>query len=982
MIDDEGIAKEFLEEAKEHLSGIESDLLAIEEGGADADTELINDVFRAIHSIKGGAGFLGYDKIQALAHSQENLLNKLRSKELVPTSEIMNVLLTTIDLLEQMIDQASSSEEVDINQALQDLHRVAEEEGSLISAPLPTYDIDSLLASTPNELFEMEASAGSHIYAVELDVQKDLHPRDKTVESFFRECWDTGNIINSSVDISAIMERHISDDALPKCIAFIYSTVLEPTLIDTMIPVPEERRRHISVEELTKQAEPPPEKPKESSGAASKSSDPISTSAPPPPSNKAPGKKASQTDSSIRVNIKTLDCLMSLTSELVLARNALTKKIQDEEAQGLGGLAQRLDGITSKLQLAVMSTRMQPIGKVFGKFKRVVRDLSQQLSKQVDLELIGEGVELDKTIIETIGDPLTHLVRNAVDHGIEGPEDRQAAGKKPMGTLCLKAYHEAGQVIIEIIDDGKGIDTQKVKQKALSGGHFEAEHIESLSDKELQRLIFKPGFSMAKEVTEISGRGVGMDVVYTNFSKLGGVVDIDSVLGKGTTIQIKLPLTLAIIPSLLVTVEEEVFAIPQANLIELVSIPPNKISESIHEIAGYRVLRLRDKLLPLVELASLLEISSNANTETPSEGKGRHDSCLNVVVVASGNCRYGLVVSQFLDSEEIVVKPLDNFLSDCSCYAGATIQGNGMVALILDILGISERANLASSEQTLEKLKQEQHSSDSNDPQNILIFDNGTSEQFAVPFSVLSRIERVPTSSLQVISGRMNINYRGGTLPLISVEEVANVSPRTEEDHINILVFSVSNRELGLIANNIRDVHTVTTIIDEMTFQQPGILGSVVIDDKATLIVDVYGMVGVLYPSWLDEMKYHGKSESQPKVLLVEDSNFYRKHISTFLTENGCDVTAAKDGLEGLQALEDPEQNFSLVFTDIEMPNMNGLEMTQKIRSETRFNSLPIVAVTSLTGTEAEKTGLEAGVNEYLVKLNKEDIARCLQKYL
>lgn len=1008
MIEDEDIINEFIEEAREHLNGIENDLLAVESQGVGEDKTLINDIFRAIHSVKGGAGFLGLENIKNLAHVQENILNKLRNDEIQACKGVMNALLTTIDLLSQLVENWQESNDTDIAPALQKLESAlaAAESGDDASADEVAGETTDAMDTNPpltQDTIDQLREQGQTIYQVDVRVDDDLAARGKTLPEFLEECMAAGEILQSSADHALLISRDTAPESVPVIFHMVYATILDKTIINSLIPVPEERIHVImEVSQLENnplvQEEPPQSSTKK---------------------DKAPAKATPKQESTLRVNIHTLDKLMGLTSELVLARNQLTKTIGNNGDRAADSLVQRLDSITSNLQLTVMSTRMQPIGKVFNKFRRVVRDLSNLLGKQINLEIEGETVELDKTIIETINDPITHLVRNSCDHGLETPDERKANGKSEAGTLTLRAFHEAGQVVIEIIDDGRGVCPQLVKKKALATGNFDPEVINQLNDKDLVRLIFKPGFSTATEVTEISGRGVGMDVVHTNFAKLGGVVDVESEVNKGTVVSVKLPLTLAIIPSLLVNVQNEVFAIPQANLVELVCVNPNEIKERLHYLGNHQVLRLRGSLLPLVDIAEVLQIPKTytdpdtneekedrrqkhvdrrarrldrlPRTEDPSSKnpeRARTDrrrnlnSYLNLIVVASGNSRYGLIVDDFLDSEEIVVKPLDSYLSDCKCYAGATIQGDGRVALILDVMGISEIMQISESEKDLtDAAAMVDTGGSSKDSQEVLLFNNGTSDNFAVPLTMVDRIERVQASSIDMTASRPNMQYRGGSLPLFSIEQVANVEARKEQDHVNILIFTVAGKEMGLVTNQVEDIEGISAEFDETTFHQTGILGSAIIGERTTLLVDLYGVVNALHPEWTSEMKVKHKDESKPKVLLVEDSSFYRKHIKEFLESSGCEVTACEDGEKGLAALEE-NPDVAMVITDIEMPNMDGLDMTRAIRKNTRFSNLPVVAITSLAGSEAEQEGLAAGVDQYLIKLDKEEIAKTLQKYL
>jgi two-component system chemotaxis sensor kinase CheA len=719
----------------------------------------------------------------------------------------------------------------------------------------------------------------------------------------------------------------------------------------------------------------------------------------------------------VRVSLTLLDKLMTLAGELVLTRNALLKKTTERDMDGVAGITQRVDGVTSELQEAIMATRMQSVGTVFTKFKRVVRDLAQKLGKQVDLVIEGEDVELDRSIIEAISDPLTHLVRNAVDHGLETPERRAAAGKKTTGRLLLAASHEAGQVVIEIADDGAGIDPKRIGDKAVEKGVLTRAQADAMSSRDLTRLIFRPGFSTASQVTEVSGRGVGMDVVLTNLTKVGGTVDVNSRPGQETRITVKLPLTLAIIPSILVAVNDERFAIPQINLVELVRMAPGDVAQRVERLGSAAVMRLREELLPLVRLADVLgmerqfvdpatgartperrqnladrrspELGGPPPEEPPSDRRRSPDrreaptSALNVAVVAVGSHRYGLVVDQLLDSEEIVVKPIGGHLADCREYAGATILGDGSVALILDIAGLREVAGLSSTQTAIEDAenKRKGQARSSRDAHTYLVVRNRAEEQFVVPLGMISRIERFLRPAMSEVGGRLAVAYRDSMLALLPINALVPASPvPADSQRLNAVVFKAYGREAALLVSEILDIVEVSTAVDGATHLQPGVMGSVVIDGKISLILDVHGFVDQLLPEY--------KNARPPaltgarRVLVVEDSPFFLKQMKSILTDAGCEVLTAEDGEKGFQVLDEQNGSIALVFTDVEMPKMDGLEMTRRIRADGRFAQLPILAVTSLSGDLAEKKGRDAGLTEYLVKLDRELIVDRCNQYL
>jgi two-component system chemotaxis sensor kinase CheA len=491
-----------------------------------------------------------------------------------------------------------------------------------------------------------------------------------------------------------------------------------------------------------------------------------------------------------------------------------------------------------------MKTRMQPIGNVWNKLPRVVRDLSAACGKEVRIEMVGQETELDKTIIEAIKDPLTHIVRNSVDHGIERPDARVEKGKPAEGCLKMRAYHEGGQVNIEIADDGAGVDFERVKQKALQGGFITAEQAARMSDHETLHLIFLPGFSTAEKITNVSGRGVGMDVVKTNIEKIGGTVDLQSQPGQGTTLKIKIPLTLAIIPALIVTSGGDRFAIPQVSLLELVRLEGEQARRQIEFIHGAPVYRLRGQLLPLAYLNRELKLSEPAESGA---------AAVNIVVLQADGHPFGLVVDEINDTEEIVVKPLGKQLKGVASFAGATIMGDGRVALILDVLGLAQRANVVTEVRDrtlLEKAAQAHKTIDTR--QTLLLFDAGQGSRMAIPLSMVARLEEFTHSSIEHAGAQEVVRYRGQILPLIRVSKHIPVvrAVGTEPDELmQVVVYSEQGRSVGLIVGRINDiVHESITVKRHACGN--GIFGSVVIQDKVTDLLDVQAVIRAADPSF------------------------------------------------------------------------------------------------------------------------------------
>ena len=579
----------------------------------------------------------------------------------------------------------------------------------------------------------------------------------------------------------------------------------------------------------------------------------------------APRAAGSISESAIRVDVGQLDKLMNLVGELVLARNQIIQYLGKASEPMLLSAAQRLNLITTELQESVMKTRMQPIDNVWSKFPRIVRDVAHELGKRVKLIMEGQETELDRTIIEAIKDPLTHIIRNAVDHGIELPAARAAAGKPEEGLLILRAFHEGGQVNIEILDDGKGINLARVKQKAVEKNLLALDQAATISDREAMNLIFLPGFSTAEQVTNLSGRGVGMDVVKTNIEKIGGSVDLFSEAGQGTTLKIKIPLTLAIIPALIVTSGggSERFAIPQVNLLELVRLEGEQVRKGIESLYGSPVYRLRGRLLPIIYLKQVLAGRQKspvpvefgpANDRLPGEGLGAENESVNIVVLQADGRQFGVVVEEINDTEEIVVKPLGKQLKGIACFAGATIMGDGQVALILDVLGLAQEARMISETRDRALTEKPEEPARRDERQTLLLFNAGENARLAIPLSTVARLEEFPLKTIERAGGQEVVQYRGQILPLIQVSQYLPQLGRepVRPDPVQVVVYSESGRSVGLVVSQINDiVHEVVTVRRESSRQ--GILGSAVIQDRVTDLLDV------------------------PKIIRAADPDFYRE---------------------------------------------------------------------------------------------------------
>lgn len=686
MSDD--IIREFLIESNEGLDRLDAAFTDLEV--RPDDMNLIAEVFRVIHTIKGTSGFFGFSKLESLAHSGESLLGKLRDGALTLTPERTSALLSLVD-------------------ASRELLRTVEEHG--VEGSSNYSDLAARLCALQHD---MPATEGPAPFPLPNDPPSSSQPELILIPA-----------------IAALTAHEEDQQASPK--------------LDAAVP------------------------PSDSTGAI--------------------------VNSNIRVDVGLLDRLMNLVGELVLARNQLLQSSASSRDAAFSIVAQRLNIITTELQESVMKTRMQPIGNVWNKLPRVVRDVALACGKEARVQFEGADTELDKTIIEAIKDPITHLIRNAVDHGIEAPELREVQGKTRQGTITLRAYHENGQVNVEISDDGKGLDLEAIRRKALERRVIAANQASEMTDRELANLIFAPGFSTATTVTNVSGRGVGMDVVKTNVERIGGTVDVVSSAGAGTTIRLRIPLTLAIIPALIVTSGALRFAIPQINMVELVHLSDHH-SAAIELVQGAPVYRLRGNLLPLLYLDQELRIASNRPDDSIRN--------VNIAVLQTDDAQFGLVVDDISDTEEIVVKPLGKELASLSCYAGATIMGNGEVALIIDVAGLASSSSLKRKNQSARAAHAKEAHSTAGQTASWLIFEDANHRRCAMPLNHVARLEEISPSMIEHSEGVEVVQYRGEIMPLVHVGSSCGSG---DPDHpLKVVVHSQHGHSIGLVVDQVIDI--------------------------------------------------------------------------------------------------------------------------------------------------------------------------------
>ena len=682
------------------------------------------------------------------------------------------------------------------------------------------------------------------------------------------------------------------------------------------------------------------------------------------PDIKAPDAKAPETReaavSSIRVNVDVIENLMTLISELVLTRNQLLQMQRVQKDNEFKVPLQRLSHITSDLQDGVTRLRMQPIGNAWNKLPRIVRDLALETGKKIELSMQGAETELDRQVLEMIKDPLTHMVRNSADHGIEDPVKRLAAGKPEGGTITLEAYHESGHIFIRIADDGRGLDVARIRQKAVANGLASEAAIATMSEQQILQFIFRPGFSTAEKITSVSGRGVGMDVVRTNIERIGGTIELSSVAGQGSTFLIKIPLTLAIVSALIVETSGQRFAIPQLNVVELVGVSDSSEAR-IETINTSPVLRLRDRLLPLVSLRGLLGMPATKNQDR------------FVVVTQVGASRFGLIVDRVFDAEEIVVKPVAPVLRGTRFYAGNTILGDGSVIMILDPNDLSGAAGqIGAADQAATHAAAEHHASDLS---SFLLFRAGGAELKAIPLELVSRIEDFDARTIEHVGGRHVVQYREHLMPLVPFDDGHAWKTEGRQE---VLVFSDKERRMGLVVDQVVDIVRDRMAV-ELSSERSGLLGSAVIAGKAADIVDVGHFLGLAFRNWFELPE----APAGRHALVVDDSAFFRSLVVPLLAAANWQVTTAADGAEALRLREDG-RHFDVIISDIEMPNLDGLALAGAIRGDSRWNRVPLIALSSHAADDNVRAGQEAGFDDYLAKSDQgglsEGLARALRR--
>ncbi len=905
---------EFITETSESLAVLDLELVKLEQNPNDQG--ILGNIFRLVHTIKGTCGFLGLPRLESVAHAGENVLGKIRDGAIAVTPGAISLVLEAIDRIKGLIEHLAEngSEPAGEDQDLiRRLNQFADSNGAVCEAASGSPSAAAAPAVAVANVPEPRLDGMFSPNEMKMVSSTDANTLDELERAFA----SAATTLEGGMDFTKAPDTYLIPDA-PAAPAAAATPAAKPAISQQ------------GKEKAIKQG--------------------LETEAKEGGSNVA--------NQSIRVNLDVLESLMQMVSELVLTRNQLLQVVRHRDDRELKAPLQQLSQITSELQESVMKTRMQPIGNAWSKFPRLIRDLSMELHKKIDLKMIGEATELDRQLLEMIKDPLTHMVRNSCDHGLEVPADRVASGKPETGTVTLSAFHEGGHIIIEIKDDGRGLNLDRIKQKILEKDLATEHQLDQMSDEQIMQYIFAAGFSTAEKVTSVSGRGVGMDVVRTNIEKIGGTVSLTSAAGKGSTFHIKIPLTLAIVSVLLVETSGQRFAVPQLNVVELVRVGEES-EYKIESINQSSVLRLRDKLLPLMNLRDILKLPKPELKTEDDEIDGY------VAVLRIGATDFGLILDKIYDTEEIVVKPVTPLLSGIDVYSGNTILGDGSVIMILDpnglakCLGARDAGNKDEAAAAAAMMSKEKMAS-------FLVFTAGAGAPKAVPLELVSRLEVIDSKTVELSGHDHVVQYRGDLMRLKTLPEMSIPS----QGSFDVVVFTYDNRTIGLVVDSITDIVEAPLEI-KLTAQEEYFLGSIIISGKTTDVVDV----GYLLKELVADLNHAGNNAPKVagvRVLLVEDSMFFRKLIAPFLADVGYVVSEAGTPHEALEIVASKRGEFDIIITDIEMPEMDGFELTQQLRLNPRLANTPIIAFTSTVNDIFKQRADKVGMNSIILKTDRE----------
>ena len=886
---------------------IEIGLLELQAGNGDADTVI--NINLILHNISDMADHSGLKNVQMLSQSMIDMFNAITQGSLVINDELIEILLSANKILKDMLVDVNNSEYMNISEHITKISSVLSSQSMINDDVVEILGVQVLTNGEEN----------IKVNPTGVDKISEFYVND-VMDDNTQQSGEEGKLINETSSCQPLLwpplfkQTEVSRLVVDSCVSGIEAAeVLE---IETA---------------------------------------------------KYP---CINSDDTVRMHISLLNDLLNLAGEMVLGRNQLLRTLEAyrKKIPGLNSVLQNINNITTELQEKIMQTRMQPVSKLFDKFPRIIRELSKKMDKDINLRMEGMDVELDKSIIEALVDPLVHLVRNAVDHGIEMPDIREKAGKSRTGTIFLKAYHESGHVNIDIIDDGAGINVENIKQQALQKGLIRPEEALWMGERALLTLLFLPGFTTVSKVTDLSGRGVGLDVVKTNIEKLGGLIEIMTKYQQNTTFRLTLPLTLAIIPSIIVEVEGQKFALSQVNLQEMVRIKPDD-PRKIEMLGGFQVMRLRGSLLPIVHLASVLGLKETGFVT---------NQVIRILVIKSGSKRFGLIVDYIHDGEEILVKRLPRYLSSCKCYSGVTIMGDGRTAMILDPEGIAVKAGLRFLNESQEKAitKDVPSFEHMSERQSLLLFKCSGSEIFSIDLSMVARVEKIKVNQIEKVGEKEFIQFRGEALKVIRPENYLPVIQHEKSvQTLYVIIPKLVKHPIGILIEEILDIIETQIKFNREDVKAKGLVGTANLQNRMVLVINIYELFEMASPEHYRVESSDEENKNGIIILLAEDTPFFAKIEKKYLESSGYHVILVSNGKEAWEVLQ--QNHVDILVSDIEMPLMDGYELVKRVRRDDRLAKLPVIALTSRTDDRSIRKGIDAGFDYYEIKLDKD---RLLEK--
>lgn len=989
---DSGLVTEFVAESLQNLGDIESDLLTLETDGS-TDSELVNRIFRAVHTIKGNGSYLKLENLVAVAHRAETLLDRVRSGTETPNAVVTDAVLAAVDALKSMLSSADLGASFDCRIPLSKLE-VALHGSAAQASP-------SSLSETDIAKIQKAASGKGTVFQIDLDlalIQQAIDIKEGVTVGLS----SIGKILHSSLPV-----EELDKSTSGNCVVYLETVVSADMLCDHFNLKPEWVTK-VEVQQLKPSSKGPAPAAGSTQASTQALKQPAQAAQPtkvaaaaPAPSVPAPAASASQStaeaskpsqekagagreaakptaDQSMRVPVQILHKLLEWTGTMVMARNQLMNEFDFGGSTAFRTLSQSISGVHE----TVIETRMQTTGSLFERYRRIVRDLSRQLNKEVALHIEGGDLELDRTILESFADPLTHLIRNSLDHALETPAEREATGKNRQGNIYLRSYIHSGEIILAVEDDGRGISAERVCSKAVSKGVITQAYANQLTDHQKVMLIFQAGFSTKDEATDVSGRGVGMDVVRNNIEAVGGSIDVVTKVGTGTTFSAILPLAKALVSSsltkaLVVDIQDERFAIPETAVSEIIRYDA-KAMTNIVQVDGENVYQLRDQLVALVDLREALGMEQQPNR--------KENACL--VILQYRKHQFGAIVDNVLGIQEIIVRGTPKLLQNCGIFSGHTVLGTGRVSLILDINGLVSKLSLKFLEQ--KQVTNKRAVSDGPDTamlkknrqkQKMVVFSFSDNEYFAIPLELVAIIERISLDSIKTVGTKEYCQIKNETISVMRLDSFLPISPfnAARKDCCLIRPAAVSF-PLGILTGPDVTIIDVDDSFESRLDDDNGIVGTFMYNDRLVMLLDVFSVFEQHAP---EKLKMQEVQTGLAKILVAEDSLFFRKLIKQYMQRDEWTIEIVNDGLEAWEKLQAEPKRYNLVISDINMPRLDGFQLAAKIREDRRFDNLPLVALTTLSDDHFREKGLSLGFDRYVVKIDKNQVrstvSECLQ---